>query len=331
MSGARAKARFITATALVATVATWSYAQESPSAGEADSSAAGESESEGEAAEGVDAEGEAGAPAANAEPTKEQCIEAHRQSQQAQQTGRLVEARQLAITCTHQVCPGLLIEDCARWLEGLTQRTPSVVFEVRVDGQPTLEAEIWADETPVVGWTTGEAHLLDPGTHTFRFVLPPHEEVVHTVVLSEGMRFRAVVADFKTTTAEPPAPTTPPPAPEPDRSPVSETYRPVPVPVYPLLGVGALGLAGFTGFGLAGQSKQNDLESSCAPDCTDDDLSPMRRNYLLADLSLGVGVAGLVGATIVYLGRPERSLPSSQVGFMVLPGGAAATLTVRGH
>ena len=57
----------------------------------------------------------------------------------------------------------------------------------------------------------------------------------------------------------------------------------------------------------------------------------MRTHYLIADISPGVGVAALVGATIVYVGRPEKRLPDSQVGFTVLPGGAAATLTVRGY
>ena len=324
--------RFIAAALVVGTAASWSQAQELEPATTNETTPQPDDESGATAAAPpTDDEGNAAtaAPPTAAPPTKTECIDAHRQSQQAQQAGRLLEAHEFAVVCTHQACPGMLVQDCGRWLEELAQRTPSVVFEVRLDGRPNLEAEVWADGAPVPGWTSGEALLLDPGQHTFRFKLTSHAEVVQTVVLAEGMRYRPVTAEFTTPVeSTPPLASNPPPAPA--SPPAARTHRPIPIAVYPLLGVGVLGMAGFTGFGIAGQAKQSDLESSCAPDCTEHDLSPMRRNYLIADLSLGVGVAALVGATVVYLGRPQKLLPTAQIGFAAVPGGGAATLTVKG-
>jgi hypothetical protein len=218
----------------------------------------------------------------------------------------------------------LLVTDCARWLTDLEQRIPSVVFEVRVDGEPNGDAVITADGKPVTEWTSGESLRLDPGKHQFRFELPNHEPIVQNIFLGEGMRFRAVSADFKSRSkqdalpptglaaAGQPAMTPPPPPSE----------RPTPFIVYPLLGVGALGAIGFGTFAFLGSSKEDDLKDSCSPNCTDGDKKPMKRNYLLADVSAGVGAASLIAAGLFYFTRPEKeSVPA--VAVAPLPGGAA--------
>jgi hypothetical protein len=266
------------------------------------------------------------------QPTKEQCVNSHRQAQQAQLDGSLVHARELARTCTALSCPALVIGDCARWLNELEQRIPSVVFEVRLDGQPNLMATIDADGNKVTEWTRGESLRLDPGEHQFRFGLPPFQPIVQSVFLAEGMRYRVVSAEFKTPTdaasaaAAPGAPARPQGA-QP-LLPAQTKVRPTPVIVYPLLGIGAVGIASFVVFGLTGNSKQNDLENSCKPNCQDSDLNSMKKAYLVGDISLGVGAASLIAASVIYLTRPEKPLTTT-VGFAPLPGGATAVGSYR--
>ena len=219
------------------------------------------------------------APASDAQPTKEQCIDSHRQSQQAQNEGKLVHARELARTCTSLACPGLLISDCARWLSDLDQRIPSVVFEVRVDGQPNLEAAVTADEKPVTEWTRGESLRLDPGEHQFRFELKGYDPIVQNLLLAEGMRFRVVSVDFKKKPSASAAITPVTPVAPASSEPVAVKERPTPFIVYPLLGLGVLGGAGFATFALLGNAKEKDLKDSCSPNCSDADLKPMKRNY----------------------------------------------------
>jgi hypothetical protein len=67
-----------------------------------------------------------------------------------------------------------------------------------------------------------------------------------------------------------------------------------------------LGLGGFAVFGGLGRAKQSDLERSCEGHCTDHDLSLMKTEYLIGDVSLGVGIAALVGAAVVYFTRPDE-------------------------
>jgi hypothetical protein len=261
-------------------------------------------------------------------PTKEQCIETHRQAQQAQNEEKLVHARELSRNCTALACPGLIVTDCARWLNDMEQRIPSVVFEVRLDGKPNLTATIVADGERVEEWTRGESLRLDPGEHQFRFEMAEHQPIIQNLLLAEGMRYRIVSVDFATEKPAAPAvanPVAPLPATAPPAAPAE---RPVPVIVYPLLGVGAVGLGSFALFGLMGKSKQSDLENTCKPNCTDSALKPMKTSYLVGDISLGVGVASLVAASIFYLGRQENP-PSTTVGFAPLPGGGAASALYR--
>jgi hypothetical protein len=265
-------------------------------------------------------------PASDAAPTRQQCIAAHRASQKDTQEGRLMEARGRAKLCTHRACPGLLVTDCAAWLEQLDERIPSVVFEVRLDGRTVFDATIYADDDLVADWTRGEALQLDPGRHTFRVILPKHGEKTQTLLLAEGMRFLVVSANFETERASAPA-TRPaiPLVPRPSQANSPNRTRPVPFIVYPLLGAGGLGLVGFAGFGLWGKAEKQRLEQDCAPNCTSDDLTTMHRRFLYADISLGVGAAALVGAGIAYLTRPERH-SASNVGLTLLPTGGTAVL-----
>jgi hypothetical protein len=299
--------------AVALTAARWSQAQEAASDGPERQTA-----SEPSAAPTVDDGSEGQSPTSN----KQQCIEAHKQTQALQSSGRLVEAREQASDCTNPGCPGLLVADCARWLSDLDQRIPSVAFEVRADGHSNVSARVFVDGKPLDDWTRGQALRLNPGQHTFRFELPPHPTVTETLVLAEGMRFRIVSAEFMAPSERTPA--TPMSQAE-GRGAIRE--RPVPPVVYPLLGVGALGLAGFAGFALSGKSEQSKLERTCSPRCTDSDLSAVRARFLVGDISLGLGLAALVGAGVVYLARPEQPARSS-VGFAPLAGGGIATFTV---
>ena len=91
--------------------------------------------------------------------------------------------------------------------------------------------------------------------------------------------------------------TTPPPEPPPTK-PAPMPKAPAParsrVPSYVLAGVAAVGAGSFAFFALSGKSKEDDL--ACSPGCPDDRLDPITRDYLIADISLGVSVVALAGS-----------------------------------
>ena len=64
-----------------------------------------------------------------------------------------------------------------------------------------------------------------------------------------------------------------------------------------------------------------------SPDCTDAQVSVVRRNLRIADVALGVGAAALVGAVgVMWLG-PSRAEPRAEV--VPLAGGALLRLSGR--
>jgi hypothetical protein len=197
----------------------------------------------------------------------------------------------------------------------LEQSTPSMVFELRLDGKEASLAKVLIDGEPVVDRT--HAVKVNPGRHAVRVELPPFEPHEEDVVLPEGQRMRLISVQFTSKREEPapaPAETAPPPKP---------LVRPTPVLVYPLGALGIVGLGGFGVFAFLGRSEQTKLEDGCAPRCTNAELSKMKRWYTVADVSAGVGAAALVGAVIVYLARPthEAARDSAKITLGVGPAG----------
>jgi hypothetical protein len=243
-----------------------------------------------------------GAEPGHSAPGRAECLGAHRAAQELKQSGKLVEAQQQLLICSSATCPGPVISDCGSWIAELEQATPTIVFEIEVNGKEATEAKLFVDRAPVADWS--HAVKVNPGHHVVRAELPPFEPHEESVFMAEGRRMRLVSVKFASST---PAPQ-PPAANEPSTSaPTPPAGRPVPVVVYPLLGAGVAGLAGFAVFGGMGRAKQTELQQTCGSRCSDGDLGSMKTNYLIGDVSLGVGVAALVSAAVVYFTRPGES------------------------
>ena len=55
-----------------------------------------------------------------------------------------------------------------------------------------------------------------------------------------------------------------------------------------------------------GYREQAALEAACAPRCAPGSDATMRRDYLIADTALVIGVVALVGATYFYFARAKQ-------------------------
>jgi len=235
------------------------------------------------------------------QPSRAQCLEAHRNAQELKQSSKLLEMQEQLQVCSSGSCPGAIITDCGNWITELEQTTPSMVFEIRVDGKEALDAKVFVDGQAV----SDRSHALkaNPGRHAVRVELPAFEPREQDVVLPEGQRMRLISVEFSTKKAEPVVAPVAPVAPPP-----KDTVRPTPIAVYPLLVLGIAGAGSFGAFSVLGKSEQTDLEKTCAPNCKDSDLRTMKRWYLIGDVSAGVGAAALIGAAVVYLARPTKEV-----------------------
>src|SRR5690606_30779852 len=88
---------------------------------------------------------------------------------------------------------------------------------------------------------------------------------------------------------------------------MDQVERPVPTVTYVFLGLGAVGAISAGAWGLSTMVTKNDLEATCAPNCSDDKIGAVEQRALLTDISAGVGLLSLIIAGTTYLLRPEVS------------------------
>ena len=257
---------------------------------------------------------------------KAACLSGFEQSQVFRQSGKFKSARAELLKCVQPVCPQVVQDECNRWLEEVEDLTPSVVIAVTEHDQDRSNVHVEVDGVVLTETLSGRALEADPGPHTFRFVYADYPPVEKKVVLRVGDKLRAIDVVFQR--PETPREAVLPP-PRQQSAPVP-TYRPVPTLAYALAGVAVIGGGAFAYLGLTSVDRRKQLEHRCAPDCTSGVVDPLHNRLIAADISLGVGIAALLGAAISYATRPEVPVPPTLSGrFNVTPQGlgAAASLT----
>jgi hypothetical protein len=218
-------------------------------------------------------------------PDKQQCADAYTQAQILRTKDRLVLAKKQLEVCTESACPAALRKDCIQWLSEVEQNLPLLEIDV-VDpaGHALSTAHVTVDGDTV---TNGQAVALDPGSHTLAADAPGMVTASQSLEIAKGEKRRTTL-----TLAPQPAAVAPPPS----------VHRPAPVLPIVLAGVGAVGIGGFIGFGIAGNSKRAELDAAaCKPNCAPSDVDTIKTDYVIADVSLGIGLASLAAATVLFV------------------------------
>lgn len=259
------------------------------------------------------------APRAHAD-TPDRCAAHAEHGQAARDAGHLLDARDDFRECARDTCPGEIRRDCARWLAEVETDLPSVVVGAQDEaGHDRTDASVTVDGAPVPDLGSGRAIALDPGRHVVRveaaWARAPVEE---TILLRMGERNRSVVGKLVTAAPAPRQPLAGPPASSTSSasrassaSGASASGATSSLPLA-LAGVGALGATGFVFFGATGLSLKHDLESRCAPGCTDAEIAPVRWRYVAADVSLGVSVISFAAALWIWV-RQRDAQPSQRL------------------
>lgn len=219
---------------------------------------------------------------------KAECLAAHEDAQSLRTQKKPHAAREKLIACARVECPTVVRKECGEQLELLDKDAPTVVLEARDEsGRDTTAVKVSLDGQPVAARLTGAAVDVEPGPHVFRFERGDGKDLELRVLVVEGEKNRKVVADFAALVRPPEVP--PPP----------RERRSIPSTTFVAGGVALAAVGSFTFFALSGKSEEKSLASSCGPSCSDDQLRPVRRDYLVADVSLVVGIAAAVTAVVL--------------------------------
>lgn len=229
---------------------------------------------------------------------KSDCLATYRQAQIHRKQGDLLQSRDSLITCSRDVCPAIVKQDCVAWLAEVEQSVGSIVVTVTDGGgKPITAARVLIDGRVVASSIDGRPIEVSPGTHVARVEVDGAAPVDQTVVISRGERQHATRFVVALSSPSPHAK---------DSGPAEATRRrPVPLSVILLGGLGIAGLAEFGIVGTIGLVGTGNLEGTCKPACDPAKVDPLRAEYIAAYVGLGVGGAALIAASILFFTRPS--------------------------
>lgn len=250
------------------------------------------------------------------------CAQAAEAGQELRDKGRLLDALAQFQRCARDSCPSVITGDCVRFATQTDALLPSAVFRVIDEqGRDLTAVTVSVDGKVVTRTVGGRAYAVDPGPHQVRFEIEGRPPISAKFVAVEGEKARPVQVTLhdprgvSATKDEPPGLGGPP------------------VASWILGGVGVASLGGFAYFGLNAKSEHDDLEATCglSATCSDDQVDGFRRKAVVADVLLGVSVASLAAAGVVWAvsEEPSREVSSaSSLSLVVQPSGG--TLAWRG-
>jgi len=245
---------------------------------------------------------------AQAPDVKQQCLNAYSESQELRLQGSLLAARERLLLCSRDSCPRLIVNDCARWLPEVEDGLSSVVLAPSdAEGHDLSEVRVRAGTRTITEHTDGRAVSLDPGPYNFTFEAPGYQPAQVEVTLRQSEKNRIVRVQLDKEVLSPlaaanmaaPEVAAAPLQPGADRAESKpQLTRSWPVATTVLTGVALAGVGTFAYFGLNGVSKREDAER-CSMNCGEL-IDGGKRDYIVADIGLGVAIAAAVSAVLVY-------------------------------
>jgi hypothetical protein len=254
---------------------------------------------------------------------KIQCIEASDHGQDLRDSSSFRLARQAFARCARDTCPEPLRRECVEWLVDLDTQYPSVIIAGRDDRGKDLEAvRVLVDGIAALTKLDGKPLPVDPGLHHFRYETDGFAPLEEDVIVRTGEKDRPLNEVFRPIVA--PAP--PPFVLTPELASSESKPR---VLGWTLAGVGALGFASEAFFGITGASERSSALAAggCAPHCSATETQDIETKFIVADISLGVGVVSTALA-LYFLIRPEAKprVTAATVDVQPREGGLVATL-----
>lgn len=252
---------------------------------------------------------QSGHAAAQPSSSAAECARAYEDGQELRKSGQLLSARTALQSCARDECPGFIRSDCATWYGELQSEIPTLVFAAHSQGRDLPEVRVTVGERLLTSRIDGRAVELDPGEYDFKFIAPEMRPLQRHFVIARGERNRLIQVQLESSRARAPE-SEPPPLPP-------ATARSLLLPGI-FAGVGGLGVAGFAALGAWGRASEDELETTCSPQCAQSQVSSVRTKYALADVSLGVGVASLGLAAYFALAGDSTEAPARSASLAVM-------------
>lgn len=231
-------------------------------------------------------------PKGGAASAKAACLAAHEDAQSLRAQKKPHAALERFVACARVECPTVVRKECVEQVALVEKDAPTVALGATDEaGADTTAVKVSMDGTPVTERLTGSAVDVEPGEHVFKFERADGKSIEVRTLVVEGDKNRKITADFATLVPKPP--------PVDPATTVPHEKKKIPALAFVAGGLALAGAGSFAFFALSGKGEEKDLASSCQPNCKDDQLSPVKRDYLIADISLAVGIVAAAAAVIL--------------------------------
>jgi hypothetical protein len=241
------------------------------------------------------------------------CTDSFEKAQYLKKDGKLAGAREQALICAREGCPGFMRDECNKMLGEIDAAQPSVIFAVRdAKGGDLADVHVDADGVSFAERTSGSAMPIDPGEHVIRFTHAGDPPLELRLVIRITEKNRVISVQF-------------PAAPVSRSEPEQKGTRGPLWPGFVLAGAGLV-LGGVSiALGVDAQSTADHLRTTCAPSCAHSDVSAVNTQLVVSDVLLVAGLAAIGAATVLFIVRPGGQ-ERATVGFAPTAGGFAGAL-----
>jgi hypothetical protein len=259
-----------------------------------------------------------------------QCLDAYAGGQRSRKAGALRDAKSAFAYCASDSCPVGLHGDCGRWFDEVEAAIPTSVFRVSTSaGAPLAGVGIRIDGGAKQE-LDGQAVAFDPGEHTIVFSRVGYRELERRFSFSESEKLTQNEVLLEPLSLPQASPVSGRPVARQTGAPADEPRVGL-LPSWIAAGIGAAGFVSFAYFGSTARAGDRALDG-CSPHCDAERVERVKREYLVANVSAGVGAAGLFAAAAWLIFRPSAK-PSPPSGgaeeALALQLGPVSTLTGR--
>jgi hypothetical protein len=264
------------------------------------------------------------------------CIAASEAAQTLRDQRALLEARDKLTLCARDVCPGPIRLDCIQQQVVVAAAMPSIVLRAKdASGADATEVQVTCDGKPFATRLDGNALLVNPGSHVFRFESPSLPPVERTIVVAEGEKNRLVVTDL---TMSAPAVAQEPSSPAPPASRQKASGDDLFVPGVVLAGIGVAALTPMSVLWVTGTHDVHEMRTTCAPaaggtGCPSDRIDADRTKLVLGDVFMGIAAAGIATGAVLIVISSYRPADERQASLRVeaTPLSGGAFVSAAGH
>lgn len=267
-----------------------------------------------------------------------QCIAANDRGLDLRKQGKLIEARRVLLSCAVAACGTDINAVCQKRLADINSSLPSIVFSAKdAAGNDVAGVSVFVDGSPDGTMIDGRPIVLNPGSHTFRFVTAGLPAVERSFVLVEGAKDRQERVNLAASSAAAPTPMTNAVSPEPEPS----SSHGQQTAAFWAGGLGALALGTGAVFGVLAKLKWEASQSACetSTNCKNHEDAVSDHNAAVTDAAVStvtcIAGAAAVGTGVILLltaphGSPGARGTGNAVQVSPILGPGAMALSIRG-